>query len=101
MSAELDLVTQAGGAAGAAAIVGAFMRWLHGREAAKAETTLALLVQKVDQIAESQRKHDGFGERLALVEQTAKRAHERQDEARRIVERLEETTATLTRRRKP
>ena len=96
---ELDLVTQAGGAAGAATLVGAFMRWLHGREAAKAETTLALLVQKVDQIAESQKKHDGFGERLALVEQSAKRAHEREDETKRILERLEATVATLSRRK--
>jgi hypothetical protein len=97
---ELDLVTQAGGAAGAATLVGAFMRWLHGREAAKAETTLALLVQKVDQIADSQKKHDGFGERLALVEQTAKRGHERVDEFKRVLERLEEAVATLARKKR-
>lgn len=83
MSDELDLIatgTNLVTGAGGATLVGALMRWLHGRDQAKAETTLAVLVEKVNQIAELQKKHDTYGERLALVEQSAKRAHERLDQ---------------------
>lgn len=70
-----QVVTGVGGATG----VGLFMKWLQGREAAKLETQLALLMQKVDSIAENQKKHDSFGERLALVEQKLTAAWERLD----------------------
>ncbi len=40
---------------------------------------LSQLVAKVDSIAKAQEKHDGFGERLALIEQSVKTAHARID----------------------
>lgn len=64
---------------GGAGAVGALLRWFQGREASRMETTLAVLVSKVDQIADNQKKHDNFGERLALVEQAVKAAHDRVD----------------------
>lgn len=82
MSDPTDLAataTHVASGLGGAGGVGLLMRLLHSKEAQRMETTLAVLVAKVDQIAESQKKHDNFGERLALVEQSLKAVHERQD----------------------
>lgn len=82
MSDPADLVavgTHVATGLGGAGAVGTLLRWMQSREARNVETTLAVLVEKVNQIAESQRKHENFGERLALVEQSLKAAHIRLD----------------------
>ncbi len=91
------LASHVGGATGAAGLVAMVMRWFQSQEQRKVETTLALLVQKVDGISESQKKHDGFGERLALAEQKVDASHRRTDE---VVERVERLESELPRRKR-
>lgn len=97
MSEEMGgMASHIGGAGGAAALVAFFSRWFHSREQQRLETTLALLVQEVKGIGESQKKHDGFGERLVIVEQKSSAAHSRLDE---LIKRLEEESINVRRRR--
>ncbi len=108
MSDDLpNYVSNLGSAGGAAAVVAGIMRWFHSRdqreqEAKRAadqqrvETTLALLVQKVDGISESSRKHDQLGERLALAELRVVASHTRQDELTARLDRLIETVNQIS-----
>ncbi len=66
-------------AGGPAVILGIIQRWFHSAAQNKLETTLAVLVAKVDEIAKAQAKHDSYGERLALAEQSVKACHDRLD----------------------
>ncbi len=77
-----SLATHSVAAVGGAGGIGALMRWLAGREAQEMTTRLALIEQKLDQLVDVGRKHEAYGERLALVEAKALRAHERADELR-------------------
>lgn len=76
----MGIAEHVGLAGGPAVFLGIVQRWFHSAAQSKLETTLAVLVQKVDGIAEAQKKHDSFGERLALVEQKADTAHKRLDD---------------------
>lgn len=85
MSDPTDLVTLAthgGVGLASAGGVGAFLKWVAGKEAQEVSTRLALMEQKLEQILMSQQRHESFGERLALAEAKALRAHERIDELR-------------------
>ncbi len=72
-------VTHVGTGLGGAGAVGMLMKWLQGKEAARMETTLAVLMEKVDQLVKSHEKNEGLAERIALAEQSIKAAHERLD----------------------
>ena len=76
------LATHAGTGVAGAGVVGAFLKWVAGKEAQEVSTRLALMEQKLEQILASQTRHESFGERLALAEAKAIRAHERIDELR-------------------
>lgn len=84
MNDPLDIATLAthgGTAVLGAGGVGALMRWLSGRESQEVATRLALMEQKLDQLVAAADKHDGMGERLALLEQSVRVLHERVDAA--------------------
>lgn len=74
------IATHGGAGLAGAGVVGAFLKWLQGRESVEMATRLALIEQKLDQLVDVGRRGESFGERLALVEQSLKRAHERIDE---------------------
>lgn len=59
--------------------VGAFMRWVSGKEAQETNTRLALLEQKIDQLVGSSAKADELRETVALLKQTVTALHERLD----------------------
>lgn len=59
--------------------VGAFMRWVSGREAEAVSTRLALMEQKLDQLVAGATKADSMREDLALLKQTVQALHERVD----------------------
>ncbi len=65
----LSLASHGGTALVGAGGVGAFMRWVSGKEAEAVSTRLALMEQKLDQLVTSAGKHETTGERVALVEQ--------------------------------
>ena len=73
------LATTGGAAVSSSALVAAFMRWLSGREAAEVRTQLALVQQKLDQVAQTLEKHADLGERVALLEASVKALHARLD----------------------
>lgn len=82
MSDPLDfttLGTHGGIGLGAAGLATWLQRFFASREAASVSVQLALLTQKVDNIAESVEKHANMGERLALAEASVKAAHLRID----------------------
>ena len=82
MSDPLDIAniaTHGGTAILGAGGVGAFMRWLSGKEAQEVSTQLALMAQKIDQLVMAAAKTEGLGERVALLEAAVKAAHERLD----------------------
>lgn len=79
-----------GGAATASAIGAAIMNWLRGRDARAASqraadesqrvaTELALLRNDLTAVLKSLEKHEGLGERVALLERDMKACHERLD----------------------
>lgn len=75
----LEIGKHVGSGVGGAGLVGFAMRYLWGREQTETATRLALIEEKLTRLLETQEKHNGFGERLALVEQAVKAAHERLD----------------------
>ncbi len=76
----MALATHGGVGLAGAGGVGAFMRWMQGREALNVATQLALMSQKIDQLMAQSEKHETMAERLALVEQKAAAAHSRIDD---------------------
>jgi len=73
------LATHLGGAGGAAGVATLLMRWFAGKEATEVATRLALMEQKLDQLVASLLKHEGLGERVALIEASVTAVHERLD----------------------
>ncbi len=90
MSDPLDLVTlgtHGGTAAGTGLLVTWVSRFFASKEQQQIATQLALLAQKLDSLSVSVDKHADLGERVGMVEASAKRSHERLD---KIEDRLEE-----------
>lgn len=75
----MELGKHVGSGVGGAGLVGFAMRFLWGKEQTETATRLALIEEKLTRLLEAQTKHDGYGERLALVEQSLKAVHERLD----------------------
>ncbi len=84
----MGLVEHVGLAGGPALVLGFIQRHLHSASQSKLETTLAVLVAKVDQIAVTQSKHDSLGERTALNEKLAEASHKRLDDFETRFERV-------------
>ncbi len=59
--------------------VGAFLRWIAGKEAQEVSTRLALMEQKLDQLVTSSLKHESNGERVAVLEQGFETLRDRMD----------------------
>lgn len=68
---------------GSAGAVGLMVRWLFGKQQAEVGTRLAVIEQQLAQLVASAQKHDGLGERVALLEASMKAAHERLDGRKR------------------
>lgn len=75
----IAIATHAGSGVGGAGIVAALMRWVAGKEAGELRTEMALMRQKLDDVAKVLEKHADLGERVALLEASVKAAHERLD----------------------
>jgi len=76
----VDVVTHpATTAGGASAIVMGFMRWLQGKEAREARDELIAMRKDITALLESMKKHEGYGERLALLEASNRALHSRMD----------------------
>lgn len=78
-----NIATHGGVAVAASGGVGAFMKWLQGREAESVRTELALLRQELTGLAKTLEKHADLGERVALLERDIKAMHERLDGERK------------------
>jgi hypothetical protein len=59
--------------------VGAFMRWLGGKEAQETNTRLALLEQKIDQLVTGHAQADALRETVALLKASVDAVHKRID----------------------
>lgn len=69
-------VTTAGGASVA---IMAFMRWIQGKEAREARDELIAMRKDIASLLESMKKHEGLGERVALLEASSRAIHARMD----------------------
>lgn len=78
-----NLVTTGATGLGSAGAVGLMVRWLFGRQQAEVSTRLAVIEQQLTQLVAAAQKHDGLGERVALLEASMKAAHERLDGRKR------------------
>ena len=76
----IDVITHpATTAGGASALVLAIGRWFQGREAREARDELIAMRKDISALLESMKKHEGFGERLALLEASNRALHSRMD----------------------
>lgn len=74
-----SIATHGGVAVAASGGMGAFMRWIQGREAESVRTELALLRQELNALTKIMEKHSDLGERVALIERDVIALHERMD----------------------
>ena len=83
----MSLSTHGGVGIGAAALTTWLGRFFASKEQQQIATQLALLSQKMDALSVAVEKHADLGERVGMVEASAKRAHERLD---KLEDKLEE-----------
>lgn len=76
----IDVITHPATTAGGATVgVTMLMRWFQGREAREARDELIAMRKDITALLESMKKHEGYGERLALLEASNRALHARMD----------------------
>ena len=75
----LGLATHGATGIGSGGVAVFLMRALLGRETTEVSTRLAVIEQQLAQLVASAAKHDGLGERVALLEASLRAYHERMD----------------------
>ncbi len=85
----MTLATHGGAGVAGAGFVGAFMRWIAGKEAAEAREEFIGLRHDVRTLLENMKEHRQVFESVVEMKSSLKALHTRLDEFERRVERIE------------